>query len=193
MSPKDYPIWKWKEPGQVLKGTYTNAIHGVGRYHKSVRIIKEDHPKGRGKSWKLFDVSEIRDALMETPFGAKIRIEFIGKVQTKNSKKNHAFHFKININRSGKPLTPEQLTPAKKTRTVAAHQLPRRQSLATPPRTVGRQQADGAAAKKRNQVLEKVFASPPVPLQAVTVPPPKPPEDYQNDFKRRLAAKLKGV
>ena len=195
MNPRNYPVWKWNKVGQELSGVIQAPPFPVGKRRSILYSIKEDDPRGRGKSWRLYGTYEIDQACAMLPPGSHVSMKYLGKVPSEKNPNNTYFHFKIRVSTKGTGYAEQQ-------RRGAARAAPLRQHLPEPASAVGRSGGPRAAAK--NKVVKEKrgrngdgFAgartsgvrlpAPPRPAPApavvlaraeldhVTAPPPGPP------------------
>jgi hypothetical protein len=165
------PTWKWLKHGKVLDGTYVGAFPAVGKGGRSVLYAIKDKS---GKTWTIWGVQEIKQALQLRPYGKKVRFEFLGKKKT--SRGFMAYHFKINVGRGKAEPDPTNIRKSiKKQRIAAARDTTTRQSLPQSAMSVGRGLVHPSAAKIK------------LKNNVVTVPPPVPPAGYNSNHDTFLA------
>ena len=168
------PTWKWLKHGKVLAGTYMGAFPGVGPKGRSILYAIKDKA---GKTWTIWGVAEIKQALQLRHPGKKVRFEYLG--MRKSKKGFLTMHFKINIGRGDKDADPTNVRgPLKKRVNLAARHNSTRQSLSRPIMTGGRGRDHASAAKIIKDIS---IPQPVVQLASVTLPPPLPPSDYKSD------------
>jgi hypothetical protein len=178
------PTWKWNKHGPIIEGTYVGAFPAVGKGGRSVLYAIKDKS---GKTWTIWGVNEIKQALQLRPFGKKVRFEYLGKKKT--SRGFMSYHFKINVGRGKADADPTNVRiPIKKRAKLAARHSSTRKALPRAVMPVGRGRINASAAKlkkKKEKVIyheelpQESVPFPYPPLQdKVTVPPPRPSPAY---------------
>lgn len=172
MTPRNYPVWHWKEPGQTLKGTLQGQIPGYGKVRSNCYIIKEGPPGGRGKSWRVYGTYRIDLALTLAMPGTTVIITFLGKKPSDKNPKRTFYEFKVNTSGTGKPF-------AEIERAAAARRVLARQRTPRPGHAVGRA---AAVAQPRKIENEKKKRGRPRKhdhhFMDVPIAPPAPPPEY---------------
>jgi hypothetical protein len=184
------PTWKWLKHGKVLEGTYMGVFPAVGKGGRSVLYAIKDKS---GKTWTIWGVNEVKQALQLRPFGKKVRFEYLGMKKTK--KGFMSMHFKINVGRGKADADPTNIRgPLKKRTKLAARHTSPLQSLPRPVMTVGSDRDHASAAKKRSKIkIKYMIPQPPIPQPPALPPVPIPPIGYSAapSFKENWLQRIK--
>src|SRR5690348_9843217 len=97
MNPRAYPVVKWGKTHKEFSGTLLGVLPGVARGRGNLYVVKEDHARNNGKSWRMFDTWALRNNLSFCPPGTHVKIKFLGKQKNKKDPKKEHYAFKISV------------------------------------------------------------------------------------------------